>query len=232
VERSDVTDEERTALIHGELDGALTSEQRAALARLLLAEPQTRTLRDELQGLCRRLDAIGQVEAPPQLKDSIVRRLTSVPVAPAYRRASLGRWRLAAMVAGLLITGTIVYETAQGPAPGSRETAGTMAANGPTAVDSVAVSHGPVTGRATLYRDQTGLAVGLEVSAAEPVDVLVTTGDHSFRINGLSSSNRDGGTRQTIALPGVGIHGQPIDLSFLVGERTVSRATLHAPLGP
>jgi hypothetical protein len=227
-----VTDDERMTLIHGELDGDLSSEQRADLARLLLADPPTRALRDELRGLCSRLDAVGQVEPPPQLKDSILKRMPPVPVVATYRKASFDRWRLAAMVAGLLITGTIVYETVQGPAPGSRETAGTMAANGPTAVDSVAVSDGPVTGRATLYRDQTGLAVGLEVSAAEPVDVLVTTGDHSFRINGLSSSNRDGGTRQTIALPGVGIHGQPIDLSFLVGERTVSRATLHAPPGP
>jgi anti-sigma factor RsiW len=227
-----VTDDERMTLIHAELDGDLSSEQRADLARLLLADPPTRALRDELRGVCGRLDAVGQVEPPPQLKDSILKRLPSVPVVTAYRKTSFGRWRLAAMVTGLLTAATIVYQTVQGPTPGSRETAGTMAANVPTAVDSVAVSDGPVTGRVTLYRDKTGLAVGLEVSAAEPVDVLVTTGDHSFRINGLSSSNRDGGTRQTIALPGVGIHGQPIDLSFLIGERTVSRATLHAPPGP
>jgi anti-sigma factor RsiW len=225
-----VADDERTALIHAELDGDLTSEQRAALARLLLAEPQTRTLRDELQGLCRRLDAVGQVEAPPQLKDSIVTRLPSVPLAKAYRRASLGRWRLAAMIAGLLTAGTIVFETLQGPAPGSREAAGTIVADTSTTLDSVVVSSGgPVTGRATLYRGKSGLAVGLEMSTPEPVDVLISTGGHSFRINGLGSSGRAGGTRQTIALPGVGIQGQEIELSFLIGERTVSRATLHAP---
>jgi hypothetical protein len=232
VERSDVTDDERTALIHAELDGDLTSEQRAAFARLLLAEPQTRKLRDELQGLCRGLDAVGQVEAPPQLKDSILSRLPPVPATAVYHKASLARWRLAAMVAGLLTAVTIVYQTVQGPGPGSRETAGTMAANGPTAIDSVVVTDGPVTGRATLYRDKAGLAVGLDVSAAEPVDVLVTAGDRSFRINGLGSSNGGADTRRTIALSGVGIHGQPIDLSFLIGDRTVSRATLHAPPGP
>ena len=227
-----MTDDERTALIHSEIDGDLTSEQRAALARLLLAEPQTRRLRDEFQGVCRGLDALGQVEPPPQLKDSILKRLPSVPANAAYHRASLARWRLAAMVAGLLTAATIVYQTVQGPAPGSRETAGTMAANVPTTVDSVAVNDGPVTGRATLYRDKAGLAVGLEISAAEPVDVLVTADGHSFRINGLGSSRGGGDTRRTIALPGVGIHGQAVDLSFLIGERTVSRATLHAPPGP
>jgi hypothetical protein len=227
-----VTDDERMALIHAELDGDLTNQQRADLARLLLADPQVRALRDELRGLCSRLDAVRQVEPPPQLKDSILNRLPSVPVATAYRKASFGRWRLAAMVAGLLTAGTIVYETVQGPAPGGRETAGTMAADAPTAVDSVAVGSGPVTGRATLYRDKSGLAVGLEVSAAEPVDVLISTGGHSFRINGLGSSNPAGSTRQTIALPGVTMQGQDIELSFLIGERTVSRATLRAPSRP
>src|SRR5215831_18701484 len=163
------------ALIHAELDGNLTSQQRGELARLLLADPQVRALRDELRGLCSRLDAVPQVEPPPQLKDSILSRLPWVPVATNYRKASFGRWRFAAMVAGLLMAGTIVYETVQGPTPGSRETAGTMATDAP-AVDSVALGTGPVTGRATLYRDKSGLAVGLEVSTLEPVDVLIATG--------------------------------------------------------
>ncbi|HEV2230501.1 MAG TPA: hypothetical protein VGR86_16260 [Steroidobacteraceae bacterium] len=230
-----MTDEERTALIHAELDGDLGGEQRADLARLLLADPQVRVLRDQLQGLCSRLDALGQAEPPPELKDSILERLPSVPiasVAPGYRGASFGRWRLAAMVAGLLTAGTIVYETMQVPAPAGRETAGTMAADTLTAVDSVALDSGPVTGRATLYRDKNGLALGLEVTAAEPVDVLIATGSHPFRINGLASSNPAGSARQTVALPGVSMRGQPIELSFLIGERTVSRATLRAPSGP
>jgi hypothetical protein len=227
-----VTDDERMALIHAELDGDLSGEQRADLARLLLADPQVRALRDELRGLCTRLDAVGQVEPPPQLKDSILNRLTSGPIATASRTASFGRWRLAAMVAGLLTAGTIVYEAMQGPAPGSRETAGTMAADAMTTVDSVLVGSGPVTGRATLYRDKSGLAIGLEVSAAEPVDVLIATGGHSFRINSLGGSSSAGTTRRTIALPGVAMQGQAIELSFQIGERTVERATLRAPSGP
>ena len=227
-----MTDDERMALIHAELDGDLSSQQRADLARLLLVDPQLRALRDELKGLCNRLDAIGQVEPPPQLRDSILNRLRSVPVAPTYRKASLGRWRLAAMVAGLLMAGTIVYETVQGPAPGSKETAGTMAADAPTTVDSVVVGGGPVTGHATLYRDKSGLAVGLEVSATEPVDVLIATGGRTFRINGLGRSSPSGSARRTIALPGVKMQGQAIELSFQIDERTVSHATLRAPSGP
>jgi anti-sigma factor RsiW len=227
-----VSDDELMTLIHAELDGDLGSEQRAALARLLLADPRARALRDEVRGVSSRLDAVGQVEPPPQLKDSILRRLPSAPVARTYRETSFSRWRLAAMAAGLLTAGTIVYETVQGPAPGSREIAGTMAADSWTAVDSVAVGSGPVTGRATLYRDKGGLAVGVEMSATEPVDVVISTGGQSFRINGLGSSKPAGSTHQTVALPGVQMQGQDIQLSFLIGERTVGRASLRAPRGP
>ena len=229
-----MTEEERIALIHAELDGELDGGQRADLARLLLAEPQTRVLRDQLQGVCSRLDAVEQVEPPPQLKDSILKRL---PPAPAqmqmpYRKASLSRWRLAALFAGLVTAGSIVYETVQGPGPGSRDTAGTIVAETPVTVDSVVLDSGPVTGRASLYRDRAGLAVGLELSAAEPVDVLIASGGRSFQIKGLASSNPGGIMHRTVALPGVGAQGQDVELEFLMGERTVSRASLHAPSGP
>ena len=226
-----MTDHELIDLMHAELDGDISSEQRAALARLLLGDPRVRALRDELRGVSSRLDAVGQVEPPPQLEDSILSRLPSVPVARTYHTTSFSRWRLAAMVAGLLIAGTIVFETVQGPAPGSREIAGTMATDSRTAVDSVAVGSGPVTGRAILYRDKGGLAVGLEVSTAQPVDVFITTPGYSTRINGLGGSGSTGNTRQMVALPGIQMQGQDIELSFLIGERTVSRATLHAPSG-
>ena len=229
-----MTEEERIALIHAELDGELDGGQRADLARLLLAEPQTRVLRDQLQALCSRLDAAGQVEPPPQLKDSILKRLPQVPAQTqaTYPKASLSRWRLAALIAGLVTAGSIVYETVQGPGPGSRDTAGTMVAEAPVTVDSVALDSGPVTGRASLYRDRAGLAVGLELSAAEPVDVLISSGGHSFQINGLASQNPGGITHRTVPLPGVGGQGQQVELEFHIGERTVGRASLHAPPGP
>jgi len=230
-----VTHDQRMALIHAELDDELETGQRAVLARHLLAEPQLRVLRDQMRGLCSRLDAVGQVEPPPHLKDSILSRLPppSASVARTYAKASsFSRWRLAALIAGLVTAGSIVYQTVQGPGPGSRETAGTIVAEAPATVDSVVVDSGPVTGRASLYRDKTGLAVGLEVSAAEPVDVLIASGGHSFRINGLGGSSPAGAARRTVPLPGVGMQGQDIELEFLVGEHTVTRATLHAPSGP
>ena len=221
------------ALIYAELDGELDNPRRGELARLLLADPQARALRDQLQGLCRRLDTVRQVEPPPQLRDSILERLPPVAAgkAKAYPKASVSRWRLAAVLAGLVTAGSIVYELVQGPGPGTREIAGTMVSETPVIVDSVAVQPGPVTGHVSLYRDKGSLLVGLGISATEPVDVLVASGGRSFRIKGLNTSSSAGATR-TIALPGVAMQGQAVELEFLIGERTVSRATLHAPSGP
>lgn len=221
---------EPTALVHAELDEELDSAQRAELARLLLAEPPLRAWRDELQSVCNRLGALGQVPPPAELKDLILKRLPPPGVGTAHRRRSLTHWRIAALFAGLLTAATLVYENVQGPTPGDRETAGTLLGDAPTTLDSASVRGGSVTGRALLYGDKAGLSIGLEVSAPGPVDVLITTGGRSMRINGLGASGAARESKRTIPL-GAQPEGQPVELSFLIDGRTVSRVTLHAKSG-
>lgn len=221
---------EPTALVHAELDDELSGAQRAELAQLLLAEPQLRAWRDELQSVCHRLGALGQVPPPAELKDLILGRLPPPVVGTAYRRRSFTRWRIAALFAGLLTAATIVYESVQGPTPGDRETAGTLLGDASTTLDSASVRGGAVTGRAFLYRDQMGLSVGLEVFAAQPVEVVITAGERSMRINGLGGSGGLEKGKRTIVL-GAQPEGQSVELSFVVGGRTVSRVTLHAKSG-
>jgi anti-sigma factor RsiW len=226
-----MTDDERLALIHAEIDGELADDRRGDLARLLLAEPQTRALREQLQRVDERLDRVAAVEPPPDLKDAILRRLPPAnKLAVTGRGWSASRWRQAALIAGLVTASAVVYQTVRGPGAGSGETAGTMAAGTAAALDSVVLDTGPVTGRVRLYREGTGLAVALEVTAAQPVDVLIISAGHSFRISGLGSGHADAATHQTVALPGVGMRGQDIELTFLLGERAVRRATLRAPV--
>ncbi len=226
-----MTDDERLALIHAEIDGELAGERRADLARLLLAEPQTRALREQLQRVDERLDRVAGVEPPPDLKDAILRRLPPATKQAATRRGwSAGRWRQAALIAGLVTASAVIYQTVREPGAGSSETAGTMAAGTAAALDSVALDSGPVTGRVSLYREGTSLAVALEVTSAQPIDVLITSAGHSFRISRLGSGHADAAAHQTVALPGVGMRGQDIELTFLMGGRAVSRATLRAPL--
>lgn len=227
-----MTDDATLALMHGEIDGELGSEQRRELAQRLLADPQTRLLRDQLRSACHRLEALGQVEPPAQLERAILSRVPQ-KAASGNRRWPAAHWRLAALVAGVLTSGALVYQLVQGPGTGSSETSGTMVA-GPSAVlDAVTFENGPVSGHASLYREQTVLAVAVEVSAASgPVDVLITGGNRTFRISGLESRSPTEDTRQTVTLPGVPLRGQNIELTLLIGGQPVQRATLHAPPAP
>ena len=97
-----MTDHELMALMHAELDGDINSEQRATLAGLLPGDPRLRALRDDLRSLSSRLDVLGQVEPPPELKDSILRRLPPVAVARTFRKTSLAHW-LGRVVGRLLL---------------------------------------------------------------------------------------------------------------------------------
>ncbi|MBV9726157.1 MAG: hypothetical protein JO299_13435 [Gammaproteobacteria bacterium] len=226
-----MTDEQSRGLIHSEIDGQLGSEERRELAQRQLADPQTRALLDQLRSVCRHLDGLGQVDPPPQLEREILSRL---PQKPAYAspRWSAAHWRLAALVAGVVTAGTLVYQLVEGPGTGSSETVGTMAAGPSVTLDAVTFANGAVSGHASLYREQATLAVALEVSASTgPVDVLITGAGHAFRIKGLQAANGDGVARQTVSRPDVPLQGD-IELTLLMDGHAVQHATLHAPALP
>jgi hypothetical protein len=216
-------------LIHAEIDGELDSRQRAELSRSLLADPAVRSLREDLQRLCRALEAIPEAEPPPQLRDSILAALPPAPVrrSRSWATAAAPAWRYAAMLAGVMVAGTLLFETLRGPGPAPREMAGTMAPQpAHTIVDTVVMGHsGPVGGKVSLYRDGVELGVALDLTSAAPVDVLVSSGGYTLRVSGLK-------TPADIALPGFPLAGQPVDVRFLIAGREVGSATLRAPKGP
>jgi hypothetical protein len=225
-----MTDSGHLALIHAEIDGELDGQQRGELARYLLADPEARALREGLRRLCTALDALEDVEPPQQLRQSILDGLP--PSSPSRARSwwSAPRLRYAALIAGVLAAGTIVYETVNGPRPATSDVAGTMAAaDTPTTVDTVRLGNGPVSGRVSLYRDSTGLGLKFELLTSAPVDVLIASDGHTLRVNGLGMRSGPGGARTTVGLPGFGMGGQAVDVTFLMAGRQVGRATLRAP---
>jgi anti-sigma factor RsiW len=218
------------ALIHAEIDGELNERQRAELARALLADPEARAAREGLKRVCAALDVLEDVDPPQQLRQSILDALQqSTPSrAPSWWLAP--RLRYAALIAGVLAVGTILYETVEGPRPATSDVAGTMAAAGaPTTLDTVSLGNGVVSGRVSLYRDRTGLGLRFELVASAPVDVLVASDGHTLRVNGLGVRDAPGGPRTTVALPGLGRSGEAVDVTFLMGGREVGRATLRVP---
>ena len=99
------------ALIHAEIDGELDEHRRAELSRLLLSDPAVRALRDEMRRLCGALDALPQAEPPARLRADVIAALPQSQPARASASWSATRWRYAAVLAGVILTGTIVFRT-------------------------------------------------------------------------------------------------------------------------
>jgi anti-sigma factor RsiW len=225
-----MADPGQLALIHAEIDGELDASQRAELARTLLADPQARALRDDLRRFCQSLDALEPLEPPADLKDSILAAMPQLK--PRRRWSSAPVWRYAAMVAGVLIAGTVVFEILRGPGTAPSEVAGTIAlAPAATLVDTAEVGNGPVSGRVSLYRDRAILALGFDVRAALGVSAQVRSGGHVLRIDNVGQGS-PAGAQTTVALPGVPMNGQSVEVTFLAADRAVGTATLRAPHGP
>jgi hypothetical protein len=224
-----MTDSGHLALIYADIDGELDARQRHELARYLLADPEARALREDLRRLCTTLDALGDVDPPQQLRQSILDALPQSTTALTRSWWSAPRLRYAALIASVLAAGTVVYETVEAPGPAT-DAAGTMAAPAARAtVDTVRLGNGPVSGRVSLYRDRTGLGLKFELVASAPVDVLVASDGHTLRVNGLGGREGRGGPRTAVALPGFEMRGEAVDLTFLMDGRPVGSATLRAP---
>jgi anti-sigma factor RsiW len=222
-----VADPQQLELIHAEMDGELDPAQRAELARRLLADPETRALREDLRRLCTALDGLAQTEPPAQLRQSILAALPRP--SPKRRGLPASAWRYAAVIAGVLAAGGILTEMLRGPTPDTSEVAGTLAlAPAATLVDSVRLESGSVSGSVSLYRDRAALALKFEVTAVAPLAVVIASEGHTIRVTGLGKPGAPA-LPSAVALPGVAMHGQTVDLTFLIAGRPVGSATLRAP---
>jgi uncharacterized membrane protein YgcG len=218
-------------LINVEIDGELDASQRAELARCLLADPQAQALRGQMRRLAQLLDGMGEVEPPETLRDAV---LAALPQSYAKRTGLLSpAWRVAAVLAGVVVAGALLFETVKGPGPASGALSGTILAQTTTMVDSVSLGEGAVSGRVSLYRDRAQLTLRFEVLSRAPVDVVIASGAHTLRVKGLGGPDKSGGAAgSTVPLPDFEMHGQPVDLTFVMDGRPVGKATLRAPAGP
>lgn len=226
------TMEHTMELLQAELDGELDAHSRAELARLLLADPKVRALREELRNLGGQLDALSHVEPPADLKDSVMRSLPAAsPVAAPSRQTSrqlwrAGSWRYAAALAGVVVAGAVVVRLAGGQFGPESEMAGTLAAQGAElpAVATLSNATAPLAsplGTASLARDAAGLRLTVDLAPGAPLDLKVADPGHSLEINGLGQG------RTVLRLPGLADAGQPIELRFSAKGHEVAQARLQ-----
>jgi len=224
------------ALIHAAIDGELEPQQRAELASRLLADPEARATHDGLKRVCAALDAMVAIEPPQALRGSILAALPPVAARPGRARGaarwSVAAWRYAAVFAGVLVIGGVLYEAGVGRGPDATEVAGTMGRAGtPLMVDTIPLDLGQVTGQATLYRAAAGLRLELKLAAPAPVDVLVTVGGETRRISGLGGPEGARVLHTTVALPGDGSVGETVDLALWMAGQQIGAAQLKDPAG-
>jgi hypothetical protein len=229
-----MSDPRLTELIHAEIDGELDAQGRAELARRLLSDPEARAERDELHRVCSALDAVPEVDPPPGLKDNVLAALprseslgAAAHEAPRRAWSFAQRWRYAALLAGVIAGGVIVFQTVRGPGPAGAELAGTMAAG----VLDKAQLEGPVSGTVELIRDGAGLSLRLDLTASDPVQVLIASDGHELPMDDAAASHA-AGLRRTIPLTGITAHGQSLEVTFLLVGRPVSSAQLRLPESP
>jgi hypothetical protein len=224
-------DPKHIVLINAELDGELDAAQRAELARDVLADPQVRTLREDMRRLGQLLDGMKEIEPPAALRERVFAALPQTH----FRHPKLlsAGWRLAAVVAGVVAAGALVFETVKGPDTGSGELSGTIAAvQTPTMVDTERLGEGPVSGTVSLYRDRAQWALKFEMVTSAPVDVLIASGQHTLLVSGLGGPDKFAASSgRTVPLPGFQMNGEPVDLTFMIGGRQVAKATLRTPAG-
>lgn len=227
-----MVDSRQLALIHADIDGELDSRQHAELARSLLADPAARALHEELRRLCSALDATPQIEPPPQLTASILAALPHSTRPSARPSWSQPRWRYAALIAGVVVAATVLFETVRMSEPATSDGAGTMATpSTPAIVDTVRLDHGPVSGRVSLYRDHAGLGLALDLVADSPIDVLIASNGQTLRVKGLRRAVA-AGPPTMVPLPGIAMAGQAVRVTFLVDGLEVGHATFRAPKEP
>jgi anti-sigma factor RsiW len=191
-------EERHIELIHAELDGELTSGQHAELSRLLLANPEARALRDELNRVFGSLAEVVSVEPPPDLAKSVLQAVEPKSAQePRVPRTGFLRLflfpptplRYAAIFAGGVLAGAIVLQLASGgrSSPDVSQLVGTMGGHDRAAlaapIDRIELDLDQVSGSANTFEVQSAVVLELELSARQPVKVVATQGDRSVSFN-------------------------------------------------
>ncbi len=231
-------DEKTIELIQADVDGELPAQYRAELSRCLLANPEARALRDELERLCRVLARVPAADPPAGLRASILSASGLPAGAGGLRRfrAPAGLFRLAAAFAGGLIAGGLVLQAAVDGRPGLdiSQVAGTMVSQDPVAtsapVDTLEVSLEPVSGAVSLFRSPGMRVVEFDLSARQPVEVVVTyDGGRQARFSGFGQPGAAGTQRYALVLDGPGQAGSPVGLRFYASGTLIHEDALAVP---
>jgi hypothetical protein len=231
-------DERNIELIHADLDGELSREERAELARVLLANPEARALRDELSRLFGELARLDEVSPPAGLTTSVLAR---IPAAGPARRWGVisGGWdgraalRYAAVFVGGLLTSAAVFQLGRhgAVAPDVSELVGTIGGHDiaaqQTPADRIRLELDQVDGTINSWELGSQLVLELDLRAREPVEVVAHHGDQTVRFS--LGAQGDAAPEHLLWLPAAGGTTRAgIDVTVLGAGGLLYEGTLEA----
>jgi hypothetical protein len=224
-------------LIHAELDGELTGEDRAELARLLLANPEARALRDQLGRLFGALESLPSAAPPPDLAPAVLRSIG----ATRSKRASIatvqswwgtGGLRYAAVfVGGLIVSAALLrLDSPATTGPDLSLLVGTIGghdqASREAQLDQATLDLPEAEGTMSTYQVGSQLVLELDLRAHRPVEIVAVHSDQSVT---FSFGTPPGTPERVLWLPkGTADVGQAVGISVVVDGEVRHQTALGA----
>lgn len=240
-----------TDLIHADIDGEISSAEKAELDAFLEQSEEGRTVYDETNSLLESLDAMESESPPPHLRHVIMNsvRPTHVdPVSPGFLQAlfTSSTFRFAAtFTAGVVLALSVVdsSEISSSAFDDVTSLVGTFA--DPLNAEpqsSIFVDKAKIAGKISLRRSGSMLILDFDLVTKGPVEIQATYTGRTIWFNGfaqLESSGTsvsaraghitigmEGHRRYAVFLHNEGGHGTTISLRFIAGGEVIHEANL------
>lgn len=196
-------DEKTTALIHANIDGEITPEEKAELEAFLADSREGRRLDAELRSLGATLDSVTLLDPPQHLRhvvmNTIPKAVPEAAPAPGFLQSLFAAPALryaATFAAGVVMTISIVdsgniQQSAFDDVTGLVGTISDSAEMGP-GVDSEVIHKAAVAGTVTLRESGEMLIIDFDVSTKGPIDIVASYDDSSIWFNGFAQLESTG----------------------------------------
>ena len=191
-------------LMHADIDGEISSADKAALAEFVAKNPAARALHADLLAVHESLNSLPELGSPPHLKHAIMASigeenqaahnaegtfLQNVFAAPAFRYA-------ATFVAGSILTLSLVSSDLirQSTFDDVTGLVGTISedVSASSGAQTTPIEHRDIAGSVTLRSSGPILIVDFDLVSSKPVDVVASYADKSVWFNGFAQLQSPG----------------------------------------
>ncbi len=239
-------------LIHADVDGEISDSQREELKRHLATNPDARKMHEDMVQLGAMLDRVSELDPPADLASKIVEstgqdaaRQRTAP--RSQRKVKQVPYALAASVA---VAAVLYFALTQMPPMDDSDVTGTIGRGRPAVlehasrVDGFGLDLGDLSGSVDLHRTDQRFVVEVNISSAEPLEIVASYDNETLRLAGFASWDEQGsvdfsasdgqfdvtsdsGYRIAAGFRGEG--GSPIDFRFYAAGNLVYEYQLSVP---